>query len=152
MKIASRATPGGLAGHGLSAIAIGQSHGANLRIPCSVKTSQCRVRKCVHEGKPRATNRSRVNPITMQCKVDKRFAKKQIDNSPVGFIRFLWVLDQQFFEFTLLFNGPRFLERIGTGFARILRSKPKVRTSHVAVLSSQSERVKNSVTTETCPT
>jgi len=51
--------------------AIGQSHEANLRIPCSVKTLQYRVRKCVHEGKPRATNRSRVNPITVQCKVDK---------------------------------------------------------------------------------
>jgi len=25
---------------------------------------QYRVRKCVHEGKPRATNRSRVNPLT----------------------------------------------------------------------------------------
>ena len=37
--------------------------------PCSVKTSQYRVRKCVHEGTPRATNRSRVNPITVQCKV-----------------------------------------------------------------------------------
>jgi len=33
------------------------------------KTPQYRVRKCVHEGKPRATNRSRVNPITVQCKV-----------------------------------------------------------------------------------
>ena len=32
--------------------------------PCSVKTPQYRVRKCVHEGKPRVTNRSRVNPIT----------------------------------------------------------------------------------------
>jgi len=38
-------------------------------IPCSVKTPQYRVRKCVHEGKPRATNHSRVNPITVQCKV-----------------------------------------------------------------------------------
>jgi len=37
--------------------------------PCSVKTPQYRVRKCVHEGKPRATNRSRVNPMTVQCKV-----------------------------------------------------------------------------------
>jgi len=37
--------------------------------PCSVKTTQYRVRKCIHEGKPRATNRSRVNPITVQCKV-----------------------------------------------------------------------------------
>jgi len=34
-----------------------------------VKTPQYRVRKCVHEGKPRATNRSRVNPTTVQCKV-----------------------------------------------------------------------------------
>ena len=32
--------------------------------PCSAETPQYRVRKCVHEGKPRATNRSRVNPIT----------------------------------------------------------------------------------------
>jgi len=37
--------------------------------PCSVKTPQYRVRKCVHESKPRATNRSHVNPITVQCKV-----------------------------------------------------------------------------------
>jgi len=50
---------------------IGQAHEANLRIPCSVKTLQYRVRKCVHVGKPRATNRSRVNPITVQCKVGK---------------------------------------------------------------------------------
>jgi len=32
--------------------------------PCGLKTPQYRVRKCVHESKPRATNRSRVNPIT----------------------------------------------------------------------------------------
>ena len=31
--------------------------------PCSVKTLQYRVRKRVHEGKPSATNRSRVNSI-----------------------------------------------------------------------------------------
>ena len=37
--------------------------------PCSIKTTQYRVRKCVHESKPRATNRSRVNPITVQCNV-----------------------------------------------------------------------------------
>jgi len=37
--------------------------------PCSVKTPQYRVCKRVHEGKPRVTNRSRVNPITVQCKV-----------------------------------------------------------------------------------
>ena len=37
--------------------------------PCSIKTPQYRVRKWVHEGKPRATNRLRVNPITVQCKV-----------------------------------------------------------------------------------
>ena len=40
--------------------------------PSSVKTPEYRVRKCVHYGKPRATNRSRVNPITVQCKVGKR--------------------------------------------------------------------------------
>jgi len=39
--------------------------------PCSVKTPQYRVRKCVYEGKPRATYRSGVNLITVQqCKVD----------------------------------------------------------------------------------
>jgi len=37
--------------------------------PCSVKTPQYRIRKCVHEGRPRARNRSRVNPITVQYKV-----------------------------------------------------------------------------------
>jgi len=40
--------------------------------PCSVKTPRYRVRKCVHEGKLRATNRSRVNPITVQCKVGEQ--------------------------------------------------------------------------------
>ena len=35
------------------------------------KSAQHRVRKCVHEGKPRATNRSRFNQITVQCKVGK---------------------------------------------------------------------------------
>jgi len=49
---------------------IGQEHEANLRVACSVKTLQYRVRKCVHESKPRAT-RSRVNPITVQCKLGK---------------------------------------------------------------------------------
>jgi len=33
-----------------------------------VKTPQYRVRKCVREGEPRATNHSRVNPITVQLK------------------------------------------------------------------------------------
>ena len=48
-----------------------QEHVANHGVPGSVKTPQYRVRKCVHEGKPRATNRSRVNPIAVQCKVGK---------------------------------------------------------------------------------
>ena len=47
---------------------LSQYHRSNPRSkplsPCSVKTSQYRVRKCVHEGKPRATIRLRVNPIT----------------------------------------------------------------------------------------
>jgi len=55
----------------LGTTAIGQAHEANLLIPRSVKTSQYRVRQCVHEGKPWATIRSRVNPITVQCKVGK---------------------------------------------------------------------------------
>ena len=37
--------------------------------PAATGLPQYRVRKCVHEGKPRGTNRSRVNPITVQCKV-----------------------------------------------------------------------------------
>jgi len=52
---------------------LGQSHEANLRIPCSAKTPQYRVRKRVHEGKPRATNCSRGNQITVQCKVGNWF-------------------------------------------------------------------------------
>ena len=51
---------------------IGQAHEANLQVPCSVKSPHYRVRKCVHKGKPRATNRSRVNPITVQCKVGNK--------------------------------------------------------------------------------
>jgi len=42
--------------------------------PCNVNTRQYRVRKCVHEGKPKATNRSCVNPITVQCKVGKCYS------------------------------------------------------------------------------
>jgi len=58
--------------------AIGQSHEANLWIPCSVKTIQYRVRKSVHEGKPWATNRSRVNAITVQCEVGNCWFHEQI--------------------------------------------------------------------------
>ena len=43
--------------------------------PCSVKTPQHRVHTCVHKGKPKATNRSRVNPITVQCKVGNCFVQ-----------------------------------------------------------------------------
>jgi len=50
---------------------LSQYHRPNSLSPCSVKTPQCRVRKCVHEGKPRATNCSCVNLITLQCKVGK---------------------------------------------------------------------------------
>ena len=50
---------------------IGQAHETNLRIPCSVKTPQYQVRKCVHESKPKATNGLRVNPITVQYEAGK---------------------------------------------------------------------------------
>jgi len=39
--------------------------------PCSVKTPQYWVCKCVHKSKSRVTNRSCVNPVTVQCKVGK---------------------------------------------------------------------------------
>jgi len=61
--------------------AIGQPHEANLQVPCSVKTPQYPVRKCVHKGKPRATNRSRVKPITVQCKAGN--CEIQTDPNPV---------------------------------------------------------------------
>ena len=53
------------------------AHSKSLSL-CRVKTLQYRVRKCAHEGRLRVTNRSRVNPITMQCKVGKcyRVAEK----------------------------------------------------------------------------
>ena len=44
---------------------------------CSVKTPQYRVGKCIHEGKPRATNRSHVNLITVQSKVGKWHDRSQ---------------------------------------------------------------------------
>ena len=67
--------------------AIGQAHETNLQVPCSVKTPQYRVRKCVHKGKPRVTNRSRINSITVQCKVGKwRFSSWWIDRSPRKFL------------------------------------------------------------------
>jgi len=56
------------------AFTICQVQEANLRVPCCVKTLQYRVRKRVHEGKPRAANSSRVNPITVQRLVDKCYA------------------------------------------------------------------------------
>jgi len=33
--------------------------------------TQYRVRKCIHEGKPKMTNRSHVNLMTVQYKVGK---------------------------------------------------------------------------------
>jgi len=44
----------------------GQAREANLRALCSVKTLQHSVRKWAHDGKSRATNRSRVNPTRIR--------------------------------------------------------------------------------------
>ena len=59
--------------------------------PYSLKTPQYRVRKCVHEGKPRATNRSRVNPITVQCHVGDCYVTFLIVTSHTGVGRRRWL-------------------------------------------------------------